>query len=80
MERLVRVSCRPGGTVLDCFMGSGSTGVAALRMGRDFIGIEQDPVMFQVAQKRIQEEGVPQSPTWDRSGSPDGQGAGLPAC
>ena len=80
LERLVRVSCRPGGTVLDCFMGSGSTGVAALGMGRDFIGIEQDPAMFQVAQKRIQEEGVPQSPKWDRSGSPDDQGTGLPAC
>ena len=80
LERLVRVSCRPGGTVLDCFMGSGSTGVAALRMGRDFIGIEQDPAMFQVAQKRIQEEGVLQSPKWDRSISPDDQGTGLPAC
>lgn len=56
LERLVRVSCRPGGTVLDCFMGSGSTGVAALRMGRGFIGIEQDPEMFQVAKKRIREE------------------------
>ena len=55
-ERLVRVSCREGGTVLDCFMGSGSTGVAALRMGRDFIGMERDPEMFQVAKKRIREE------------------------
>jgi hypothetical protein len=40
-------------TILDPFMGSGTTGVAALLAGKRFIGIEQDPVYFQYARKRI---------------------------
>jgi len=55
LERLCRVSCRPGGTVLDCFMGSGSTGVACVNTGRDFIGIELDKQYFETAQKRIED-------------------------
>ena len=43
------------GVVLDPFMGSGSTGCAAVAMGRDFIGIEIDPVHFATACKRIEE-------------------------
>jgi DNA modification methylase len=43
----------PVGTVIDPFMGSGTTGVAALRSGRDFIGIEQDPKYFDAARERI---------------------------
>ncbi len=42
------------GTVCDPFMGSGSTGVAAVQMGRDFIGIERDPKYFDIACKRIE--------------------------
>ena len=53
LRRLIRVSCRPGGTVLDCFMGSGSTGVAAMQENRDFIGIEMDSKYFQAATRRI---------------------------
>ena len=53
LERLIQVSCKPGGTVLDCFMGSGSTGVACANTGRRFIGIEKDPHMFDVAKRRI---------------------------
>ena len=44
-----------GGTVLDPFMGSGSTGVAAVTMGRPFIGIEQDEHSFDIAKRRISE-------------------------
>ena len=55
LERLIRVSCRPGGVVLDCFMGSGSTGVASLNMERDFVGIELDQKYFQIAKNRIKE-------------------------
>jgi site-specific DNA-methyltransferase (adenine-specific) len=40
MEHIVTASSRPGGVVLDCFMGSGVTGEAAIRNGRSFIGIE----------------------------------------
>lgn len=43
-----------GQTILDPFMGSGTTGVAAIRMGRRFIGIEIEPVYFDAACKRIQ--------------------------
>lgn len=54
MEQLVQ--CAPaGGTVLDPFMGSGTTGVACARTGRNFIGIEIDPGYFAVAERRIAE-------------------------
>ena len=42
-------------TVLDPFMGSGTTGVACVKTGRNFIGIEIDPTYFAIAQKRIDE-------------------------
>jgi hypothetical protein len=42
-------------TVLDPFMGSGTTGVACVQTGRDFIGIEIDPGYFAIAEKRIKE-------------------------
>ena len=54
LQRIIRVSCRPGGTVLDIFMGGGSTGVAAVQEGRDFIGIERDAKWFDIAKKRIE--------------------------
>lgn len=42
-------------TVCDPFMGSGTTGVACAKLGRNFIGIEKDPGYFAIAQKRITE-------------------------
>lgn len=42
-------------TILDPFMGSGTTGVAAVQMGRDFIGIEREQKYFDIACKRIDE-------------------------
>ena len=42
-----------GGTVLDPFMGSGTTGVACLMEGRNFVGVELDPDYFAIAQRRI---------------------------
>lgn len=42
-------------TILDPFMGSGTTGVACAKMGRSFIGIELDPDYFDIACKRIEE-------------------------
>ena len=41
------------GTVLDPFMGSGTTGVACVKLGRKFIGIEIEPKYFDIACKRI---------------------------
>lgn len=45
----------PDATILDPFMGSGTTGVACARIGKRFIGIEKDPVHFETAKRRIQE-------------------------
>lgn len=52
MRRLVQVVA-PGDTILDPFMGSGTTGVAAVEMGRSFWGCEITSEYFEVAQKRI---------------------------
>ena len=41
--------------ILDPFMGSGSTGVAAVQMGRKFIGIEREPKYFEIACRRIED-------------------------
>lgn len=54
MEHIVRASSRPGGVVLDGFMGSGTTAIACLNLGRSFIGIEKDPANFEQAKRRIQ--------------------------
>ena len=55
MEKVVEI-VPEGGTVLDCFMGSGSTGVACIRTGRRFIGIELNEIYYATAIKRIEEE------------------------
>lgn len=55
MEYLIKTYTNPGETVLDNCMGSGSTGVACVNTGRDFIGIELDPGYFQTAQRRIRD-------------------------
>ena len=47
--------CKPAPkTILDPFMGSGTTGVAAVQMGRSFIGIEREPKYFDIACQRIE--------------------------
>ena len=53
-----------GETILDPFMGSGTTGVAALQMGRKFIGIEREPRYFDIACRRI-EQAVAQGRLFD---------------
>lgn len=56
MEYLIKTYTNPGDTVLDNCMGSGTTGVAAVRNGRFFIGMELDEGYFKIAQDRIQRE------------------------
>ena len=51
---LLTVSTLRGETILDPFMGSGTTGVAAVKLGRKFIGIEIEPKYFDIAVRRIQ--------------------------
>lgn len=43
-------------TILDPYMGSGTTGIACIKAGKRFIGIEKDPVYFELARKRIEKE------------------------
>ena len=54
MAELVK-AVHPGGAILDPFMGSASTGVAAVANGRSFVGIEQSAHYFEVAVQRLQE-------------------------
>lgn len=56
MDYLIRTYSNPGDLVVDNVMGSGTTGVAAVRAGRAFLGIEQDPAYFAFAAERIAAE------------------------
>jgi hypothetical protein len=53
MEYLVKLVSREGATILDPFMGSGTTGIACKKLNRNFIGIEKDAEYFTIATKRI---------------------------
>ena len=55
MRWLVQRFCEAAGTVIDPFMGSGTTGVACMKLGRKFIGIEIEPKYFDIACKRIED-------------------------
>lgn len=55
MKWLVNLTSRHGETILDPYMGSGTTGVAAVQMGRSFIGIEKEPRYFDIACRRIEQ-------------------------
>jgi DNA modification methylase len=55
VSHIVEQWCRPGGIVLDPFMGSGTTGVACARLGRRFIGIEIEQAYFDIACRRIEQ-------------------------
>jgi len=57
-ERIVRMFSFVGDTVLDPFMGSGTTNLACARWGRNSIGIELDTAYFDVATKRVREHGA----------------------
>lgn len=56
MSRLVELFTDPGDIILDPFCGSGTTGVAALRLGRRFIGIEKNAKYAAIARERIKAE------------------------
>ena len=52
-ERLIRLLSEPGDTILDCFVGSGTTAVAAARLGRHYIGVDVDEHAVAVARERV---------------------------
>ena len=53
IERMVKASCPPGGVVLDLFMGSGTTALAARRCGRQFVGFELNPEYCAIINERL---------------------------
>jgi len=55
IRKLIEKYTHEGDTILDPFMGSGTTGVACVQTGRNFIGIEIDPTYFAIAERRIRE-------------------------
>ncbi len=55
MRQAIQWAASDAATILDPFMGSGTTGVAAVQMGRKFIGIEREPKYFEIACRRIEE-------------------------
>lgn len=55
MAELVADFTKPGQSICDPFMGSGTTGVAAVQSGRTFIGIERDPAHFELSCRRIED-------------------------
>jgi site-specific DNA-methyltransferase (adenine-specific) len=56
LEHIITASTRHGATVRDDFMGGGSTGIACIRTGRKFVGIEKDARYFEIARKRLENE------------------------
>jgi DNA modification methylase len=59
MEYLVKLVSREGHTILDPFLGSGSTGIACKKLNRHFIGIEKEPEYIKIAEARI--NSIPQT-------------------
>ena len=57
-EYLIKTYTNEGETVLDNCMGSGTTAIASMRTGRNYIGFELDEEYYKVAQKRIIDEGT----------------------
>ncbi len=57
-RRVIRLLTAPGDLVLDCFLGSGTTAVAAVLEGRQFLGIEKERRYVTLARKRLKESGV----------------------
>ena len=56
LERIILLGSKEGDTVLDPFLGSGTTGVVAKRLNRNFIGFELNPEYFDIASNRIDNE------------------------
>ena len=53
MEEIIKIHTNPNDWILDPFMGSGSTGVAALNLKRKFIGIENATTFYKIAVERL---------------------------
>ncbi|MDQ1462387.1 MAG: modification methylase, partial [Actinomycetota bacterium] len=82
-ERLIRLYTYAGDLVLDPFMGSGSTLVAAARLDRRYVGYDLDPTYVDIARLRVRDEGAAPAPTAvvldPPQPEPDGDGADFQA-
>jgi site-specific DNA-methyltransferase (adenine-specific) len=58
LERIIVAASRPGDLVLDCFAGSGTTGVVAQRLGRRFLLVDNNPEAVAIARRRLQAAGT----------------------
>ena len=67
IERMLKASCPPGGIVLDPFMGSGTTAVAAKRLGRHYTGFELNPAYCELIAQRL---ALPEVPARKRAAAP----------
>lgn len=63
VERMLKASCPPDGLVLDPFMGSGTTAVAAKRCGRDYVGFELNATYCALIERRLQQTAAGDSAT-----------------
>ena len=70
-EIVISQSSQPGDVVADPFMGSGSVGVAALRLGRRFIGTDLNPEAVQLTGQRLRQHGNGTQPDVATTGAPD---------
>lgn len=61
LSRLIKLSTKPGDVVLDPFLGSGTTAIAAIRLERKYIGIEKLKKFYKVAGERIKSEAIQQT-------------------
>ena len=67
--RCIKAGCKPGGMVLDPFCGTGTTGIAALALGRQFTGIELNPAFAALAAERLRHAAQPE-PTAPKAAAP----------
>jgi DNA modification methylase len=75
MKYLIEQLTNPGETIFDPFMGSGTTGVACVQLGRNFIGCEIDPKYYAIAEKRIKDAAAqPQLFTTEKQPQPEQEG------
>ncbi len=68
LQRIIRASSDPGDLVADFFGGSGTTGVAAKRLGRRFLLVDESPDAIRIAEKRLADEVDPSPSLFEDAG------------